>query len=127
MARRKDRPAGPLDSRSQAILRAVIEEYVSTAQPVGSQALVDRFHMGVSSATVRNVMADLENAGYLTHPHTSAGRVPTDAGYRYFVLQDAVFAPDLIAKTNVLTATVNPASNQLAVSAFTIGLRALIP
>ena len=85
MARRKDRPTGPLDPRSQAILRAVIEEYVSTAQPVGSQALVDRFNMGVSSATVRNVMADLENAGYLMHPHTSAGRVPTDAGYRLYV------------------------------------------
>lgn len=85
MARRKDRPAGSLDSRSQAILRAVIEEYVATAQPVGSQALVDRFQLGVSSATVRNVMAELEAAGYLTHPHTSAGRVPTDAGYRAYV------------------------------------------
>ena len=85
MARRKDRPTGPLDPRSQAILRAVIEEYVSTAQPVGSQALVDRFRLGVSSATVRNVMADLESAGYLSHPHTSAGRVPTDAGYRLYV------------------------------------------
>jgi len=85
MARRKDRPAGPLDPRSQAILRAVIEEYVSTAQPVGSQALVDRFRLGVSSATVRNVMAELEGAGYLTHPHTSAGRIPTDAGYRLYV------------------------------------------
>jgi heat-inducible transcriptional repressor len=85
MARRKDRPTGPLDPRSQAILRAIIEEYVTTAQPVGSQALVDRFGLGVSSATVRNVMAELEQAGYLTHPHTSAGRVPTDAGYRLYV------------------------------------------
>src|SRR4029453_3525376 len=85
MARRKDRPAGPLDPRSQAILRAIIEEYVTTAQPVGSQALVDRFRLGVSSATVRNVMAELQQAGYLTHPHTSAGRVPTDAGYRLYV------------------------------------------
>jgi heat-inducible transcriptional repressor len=85
MARRKDRPSGPLDQRSQAILRAVIDEYVVTAQPVGSQALVDRFSLGVSSATVRNVMAELESAGYLTHPHTSAGRIPTDAGYRVYV------------------------------------------
>ncbi len=85
MARRKDRPVGPLDPRSQAVLRAVIEEYVSTAMPVGSQALVDRFRLGVSSATIRNVMADLEAAGYLSHPHTSAGRVPTDAGYRLYV------------------------------------------
>ncbi len=85
MARRKGRPAGPLDPRSQAILRAVIEEYVTSAEPVGSQMLVDRYRLDVSSATVRNVMAELELAGYLTHPHTSAGRVPTDAGYRLYV------------------------------------------
>ncbi|MGI8703960.1 MAG: heat-inducible transcriptional repressor HrcA [Candidatus Limnocylindrales bacterium] len=85
VARRKNRPAGPLDARSAAILRAVIEEYVSTATPVGSQTLVERYRLGVSSATVRNVMGDLEAAGYLRHPHTSAGRVPTDAGYRLYV------------------------------------------
>src|ERR671914_847149 len=84
MARRKDRP-GPLDPRSQLILRAVIDEYVVTAEPVGSQTLVERRALGVSSATVRNIMAELEAAGYLTHPHTSAGRVPTDAGYRLYV------------------------------------------
>jgi heat-inducible transcriptional repressor len=84
-----------LDLRSQAILRAVIEEYVSTAQPVASQALVDRYGLGVSSATVRNILAELEAAGLLTHPHTSAGRVPTDAGYRFFVesIADAVPLP----------------------------------
>jgi heat-inducible transcriptional repressor len=87
MARRKDRPSGPLDQRSQEILRAVIEEYVATATPVGSHALVGRRRLNVSPATVRNVMAELEDAGYLTHPHTSAGRVPTDAGYRYYVEQ----------------------------------------
>jgi heat-inducible transcriptional repressor len=85
LARRIRRPLGPLDLRSQAILRAVIEEYVTTAQPVGSQALVQRYALGVSSATVRNILADLEMAGLLTHPHTSAGRVPTDAGYRFYV------------------------------------------
>ncbi|HET7677175.1 MAG TPA: heat-inducible transcriptional repressor HrcA [Candidatus Limnocylindrales bacterium] len=85
MARRRDRPIGPLDARSAAILRAVIEEYVATAQPVGSLTLVERYGLGVSPATVRNVMADLERAGYLHHPHTSAGRVPTDAGYRVYV------------------------------------------
>ena len=84
MARRKDRP-GPLDPRSAAILRAIIEEYVATAQPVGSQALVVKYGLGVSSATVRNVMAELERAGLLRSPHTSAGRVPTDAGYRLYV------------------------------------------
>jgi heat-inducible transcriptional repressor len=85
LARRARRSSGPLDLRSQAILRAVIEEYVTTAQPVGSQALVDRYHLGVSSATVRNILAELELAGLLDHPHTSAGRIPTDAGYRWFV------------------------------------------
>ena len=84
MARRV-RSSGPLDLRSQAILRAVIEEYVTTAQPVGSQALVERYRLGVSSATVRAVLAELEAAELLTHPHTSAGRVPTEQGYRYFV------------------------------------------
>jgi len=82
---RRSRPLGPLDLRTQAILRAVIEEYVTTAVPVGSQALVDRYGLGVSSATVRSILAELENAGLLTHPHTSAGRVPTDAGYRFYV------------------------------------------
>jgi heat-inducible transcriptional repressor len=82
---RRVRTSGSLDPRSQSILRAVIEEYVETATPVGSAALVERYRMGVSSATVRNILSDLESAGLLTHPHTSAGRVPTDAGYRYFV------------------------------------------
>lgn len=85
MARRTERPAGPLDPRSQQILRAIIEEYVITAEPVGSQTLVERYGLAVSSATVRNIMAELEEAGYLSHPHTSAGRVPTDAGYRLYV------------------------------------------
>jgi heat-inducible transcriptional repressor len=85
LARRIRRSSGPLDLRSQAILRAVIEEYVTTAIPVGRQALVDRYRLGVSSATVRNILAELELAGLLDHPHTSAGRIPTDAGYRWFV------------------------------------------
>jgi heat-inducible transcriptional repressor len=85
MVRRARRSSGPLDLRSQAILRAVIEEYVTTAAPVGSHALVERFRLGVSSATVRSVLAELEAAGLLTHPHTSAGRIPTEQGYRYYV------------------------------------------
>ncbi len=85
MARRVRRSSGPLDLRSQAILRAVIEEYVTSATPVGSHALVERYRLGVSSATVRAVLAELEAAGLLMHPHTSAGRVPTEQGYRYFV------------------------------------------
>ncbi len=91
MARRKDRP-GPLEPRSEAILRAIIEEYVATAQPVGSHTLVVKYGLGVSPATVRNVMAELEAAGFLGHPHTSAGRLPTDRGYRLYVesIADAV-------------------------------------
>ncbi len=85
MARRIRRPLGPLDLRAQAILRAVIEEYVNTATPVSSHALVEKYSLPVSTATVRNVLAELEAAGLLTHPHTSAGRVPTDVGYRYYV------------------------------------------
>jgi heat-inducible transcriptional repressor len=85
LVRRIRRSTGPLDLRTQAILRAVIEEYVTTAQPVASLALVERYGLGVSSATVRHVLADLEASGLLTHPHTSAGRIPTDAGYRFYV------------------------------------------
>ena len=85
MARGVRRSSGPLDARAQAILRAVIDEYVTTAVPVGSQTLVERYPFGVSAATVRNVLAELELEGFLGHPHTSAGRVPTDVGYRFYV------------------------------------------
>jgi len=74
-----------LTSRQQIILSLVVREYVSTAAPVGSKGLTDRFKLGVSSATIRNELARLEELGYLSHPHTSAGRQPTDKGYRYFV------------------------------------------
>jgi heat-inducible transcriptional repressor len=74
-----------LDERKAAILRAVVEEYVETAQPVGSQTIARARELQVSSATVRNEMTILERDGYLVQPHTSAGRIPTDRGYRYFV------------------------------------------
>ncbi|MDY7040695.1 MAG: heat-inducible transcriptional repressor HrcA [Chloroflexota bacterium] len=74
-----------LTTRQQAILGLVIREYVTTAVPVGSRGITEQYGLGVSSATVRNEMAYLEELGYLTHPHTSAGRVPTEKGYRYFV------------------------------------------
>ncbi|MEU8266486.1 heat-inducible transcriptional repressor HrcA [Sphaerisporangium sp. NPDC049002] len=74
-----------LDERKLAVLRAVVEDYVSTNEPVGSKALAERHNLGVSPATVRNDMAVLEEQGYITQPHTSAGRVPTDKGYRLFV------------------------------------------
>ncbi|HMF83301.1 MAG TPA: heat-inducible transcriptional repressor HrcA [Acidimicrobiia bacterium] len=74
-----------LDERKAAILRAVVEEYIETAEPVGSQRVARTRKLGVSSATVRNDMTVLEHEGYVTQPHTSAGRIPTDLGYRYFV------------------------------------------
>lgn len=73
------------EERRLEVLRAIVEDYVDTQEPVGSRALVDRHHLGVSSATIRNDMAALEDEGYITQPHTSAGRIPTDKGYRMFV------------------------------------------
>lgn len=74
-----------LSDRRQLVLRALIEEYISSALPVGSRRLVEHYNLGISSATVRNELSLLEEMGYLTQPHTSAGRVPTDYGYRAFV------------------------------------------
>jgi heat-inducible transcriptional repressor len=74
-----------LGARKTAVLRAVVEEYVRSGEPVGSETIAERSGLGVSSATIRNEMAALEELGYLTHPHTSAGRIPTDAGYRKYV------------------------------------------
>ena len=73
------------EDRKLAVLRAIVEDYVATQEPVGSKALVDRHQLGVSPATVRNDMAALEEEGFITQPHTSAGRIPTDKGYRLFV------------------------------------------
>src|SRR5205807_368216 len=94
-----------LDERKAAILKAVVEEYVETAQPVGSQAIARAPGLGVSRATVRNEITVLERDGYLHQPHTSAGRVPTDRGYRFFV--------DHFAPTGGL-----PAGQKRAVSEF---------
>ncbi|HEY7738825.1 MAG TPA: heat-inducible transcriptional repressor HrcA, partial [Candidatus Limnocylindria bacterium] len=79
------RPPVELTERQRAVLRAVVEDYFLTAIPVGSAALVRRYGLDVSPATIRSAMADLEMLGLLTHPHTSAGRVPSDLGYRYYV------------------------------------------
>jgi heat-inducible transcriptional repressor len=73
------------EDRRLAVLRAIVEDYVRTREPVGSKALVERHALGVSPATIRNDMAALEEEGYIAQPHTSAGRVPTDKGYRLFV------------------------------------------
>jgi heat-inducible transcriptional repressor len=82
-----------LEERKLEVLRAVIEDYITTEEPVGSKALAERHHLGVSPATIRNDMALLEEEGYIAQPHTSAGRVPTDKGYRLFVDRLASLKP----------------------------------
>ncbi len=76
---------GELGQRKAAVLHTIVEEYVRTGEPVGSETIAERAGLGVSSATIRNEMAALEELGFLSHPHTSAGRIPTDAGYRHYV------------------------------------------
>ncbi|WP_299446814.1 heat-inducible transcriptional repressor HrcA [uncultured Phycicoccus sp.] len=113
------------EDRRLRILRAIVQDYVETSEPVGSKALLDRHQLGVSAATVRNDMAVLEEEGLIVAPHTSAGRVPTDAGYRVFVdrlsqvkpmsvaeqraigqfLQDAVDLDDVVDRTVRLLAS----------------------
>lgn len=78
-------PAHELSKRERMVLEAVIQAYVQTAEPAGSRSLTRRFGLGVSPATIRNTMSDLEEKGFLFHPHTSAGRVPTDKAYRAYV------------------------------------------
>ena len=87
-----------MENRKQAILRAVVKEFTTSAVPVGSQALQSRYFVNLSSATIRSELAELADLGYLTQPHTSAGRVPTDSGYRYFVdfLMDVEKIPDQV-------------------------------
>ena|SRR5690625_2447539 len=82
-----------MDDRRLEVLRAIVEDYVDTREPVGSRALVERHKLGVSPATIRNDMAALEDAGLIAQPHTSAGRIPTDKGYRYFVNQLSTIKP----------------------------------
>jgi heat-inducible transcriptional repressor len=74
-----------LDDRESAILSAIVHEYIETSKPVGSRSFVQKYSFSISPATMRNIMYDLEGMGYLTQPHTSAGRIPTDRGYRYYV------------------------------------------
>jgi heat-inducible transcriptional repressor len=76
---------GELSDRERRVLEAVIHSYVATAEPAGSRTLSRRFGLGISPATIRNTMSDLEEKGYLFHPHTSSGRVPTDKAYRTYV------------------------------------------
>lgn len=83
--------ADQLTEREESVLEAVIRTYVETAEPAGSRYIAQRFGLGISPATIRNTMADLEVKGYLSHPHTSAGRIPTDRAYRYYV--DSLMGP----------------------------------
>src|SRR5438067_598647 len=88
-----------ISDRQRRILTIIIEEYVSTARPVASEHIVGHYTLNISSATVRNDMVELERAGLIAQPHTSAGRAPTDRGYRYFV-------------ENLMTPTTLPVSEQ---------------
>lgn len=74
-----------MEQRYQELLSHIIQEYISSAKPVGSHLLVDKYRLQRSSATIRNEMGELEHAGFITHPHTSAGRIPTEKGLRYYI------------------------------------------
>lgn len=90
-----------LNERKRAILKSIIDDYVQSAQPVGSRTIARRHELGLGSATIRNEMADLEELGYITQPHTSAGRIPSDKGYRFYVenlMQIHSLAQEEIAK-----------------------------
>jgi heat-inducible transcriptional repressor len=102
-----------MEDRKQAILRAVVHEFTTSALPVGSQALQSRYFVNLSSATIRSELAELSDLGYLTQPHTSAGRMPTDFGYRYFVdfLMDLEKVPDRV--NAFITAEMRTAPNDV--------------
>ena len=85
-----------LDARKQYILQAIIQDYISSAEPVGSRTIARKYNLGVSAATIRNEMFDLEMMGYLNQPHTSAGRVPSAKGYRFYV--DCLLEPTQVTK-----------------------------
>src|SRR6266850_4948324 len=87
----------PLSDRERLVLEAVIETYVQTAEPAGSRTISRHHGLGLSAATIRNTMSDLEEKGYLYHPHTSAGRIPTDIAYRVYV--DSLMHPSAISRT----------------------------
>ncbi|GAA1642190.1 heat-inducible transcriptional repressor HrcA [Georgenia ruanii] len=90
------------EERRLEVLQAIVQDYVSTREPVGSRVLVERHALGVSPATIRNDMAALEDAGYIAQPHTSAGRVPTDKGYRAFVDQISTLKPLSVAERHAI-------------------------
>ena len=85
-----------MDERKRKILRAIVMDYIATAEPIGSRTIARKFDLGVSPATIRNEMADLEDLGFIEQPYTSAGRIPSDAGYRYFV--DCLMDPQVLSE-----------------------------
>ena len=89
-----------MDARKAKVLSAVVDDYISSAEPVGSRTLARRYAFGLSPATLRNELADLEDLGYLDKPHTSAGRIPSDKGYRYYV--DQLLVPRPLSREDVL-------------------------
>lgn len=86
----------PLDTRRKKILHTVVEAYIQTGAPISSQAIAQRFRWRISAATIRNVLAELDNAGLIWQPHTSAGRIPTDLGYRYYI--NSLLAVELLTQ-----------------------------
>ena len=86
-----------LNAREKKILQHLINHYVQTADPVGSRVIAQKYRMGLSPATIRNTMQDLEELGLIQQPHTSAGRIPTDSGYRVFV--DMLLQPEPLSKS----------------------------
>ncbi len=97
-----------LSEREVRVLEAVIQVYIQTAEPAGSQTVAQQFPLGVSSATIRNTMGDLEEKGFLYHPHTSAGRIPTDRAYRWYVDNLTRLAPPSHAERRMLDAELVP-------------------
>jgi heat-inducible transcriptional repressor len=106
-----------LSRRERRILEAVILSYVETAEPAGSRTLSRRFGLGVSPATIRNTMSDLEEKGFLFHPHTSAGRVPTNKAYRLYVDQLLAMPPRLTPESEQLAETISAAGGASAIDA----------
>ena len=88
-----------LSDREKSILRYIVQQFILTASPVGSRNIAKRYDIGLSPATIRNIMSDLEDNGFLNHPHTSAGRIPTDMGYRMYV--DSLMDPPLLRKEDI--------------------------
>jgi heat-inducible transcriptional repressor len=98
-----------VEERKLEVLRAIVEDFIATNEPVGSKAIVDRHNLGVSAATIRNDMAALEEEGLIHQPHTSAGRVPTDAGYRLFVDKLTSLKPLSVAERRAIERFLNEA------------------